>query len=106
LDLSAQQWADRAGPKSNGYQSFLAFARDAVEALHEGTGWEVEYPRDTWRLERLPGLTANASKPSPRSRVHFEPISQPVYGCWSSVGRGCGSAAAWPWAPSSPTSNH
>ncbi|MDQ6641134.1 MAG: site-specific integrase, partial [Actinomycetota bacterium] len=77
LDHSAQQWAERAGPKTSSYPAFLAFARDVVETLHEGTGWEVEYPRDTWRLDRLPGLTTNAGKPTPRTRLRFERIAQP-----------------------------
>lgn len=77
LDLSAQQWADRAGPKTNSYPAFLAFARDVVEVLHEGTGWEVEYPKDVWRLERLPGLTTNAGRPNPRNRLRFDRITQP-----------------------------
>jgi hypothetical protein len=29
-----------------------------------GTGWDVEYPRDIWRLHRLPGLTASPGKPT------------------------------------------
>ncbi|MEO8749675.1 MAG: tyrosine-type recombinase/integrase [Allobranchiibius sp.] len=77
LDYSPPQWTERAGPKNSSYLAFLAFARDAVERLHEGTGWEVEYPRDTWRLDRLPGLTANAGKPQPRTRLRFEHITQP-----------------------------
>src|SRR5664280_1621093 len=77
LEHSAEQWADRAGPKTSSYPAFLAFARDVVEVLHEGTGWDAEYPRDTWRLDRLPGLTINAGKPSPRTRLRFERISQP-----------------------------
>lgn len=77
LDLSAEQWADRAGPKTSSYPAFLAFARDVVEMLHEGTGWEVEYPKDIWRLDRLPGLTTNAGKPNPRNRLRFDRITQP-----------------------------
>ena len=77
LEHSAEQWADRAGPKTSSYPAFLAFARDVVEVLHEGTGWDAEYPRDTWRLDRLPGLTINAGKPSPRTRLRFGRISQP-----------------------------
>ncbi len=69
LDHSAQWWADRAGPKTSSYPAFLAFARDAVEMLHEGTGWEVEYPRDVWRLERLPGLTTTPGKAYTRDRL-------------------------------------
>jgi integrase len=77
LDDPAQQWADRAGPKTSSYPAFLAFAREAVEMLHEGTGWEVEYPRDIWRLERLPGLTTNAGKAPSRDRLRFDQITQP-----------------------------
>lgn len=32
---------------------FLAYARRRVENLYYGTGWEVEYPRDEWRLLNL-----------------------------------------------------
>jgi integrase len=77
LDHPAPWWADRSGPKTNSYPAFLAFARDIVETLHEGTGWEVEYSRDTWRLERLPGLTPNPGKASSRHRLRFDQITQP-----------------------------
>ncbi|MEP7179284.1 MAG: tyrosine-type recombinase/integrase [Pseudonocardiales bacterium] len=77
LDHTAQWWADAAGPKTSSYPAFLAFARDAVETLHEGTGWQVEYPRDVWRLERLPGLTGNAGKTHARHRLRFDRIAQP-----------------------------
>lgn len=77
LEKSADWWASRAGPKTNSYPAFLAFARDVVEALHEGTGWEVEYPRDIWRVERLPGLTLNSGKASSRDRLRFDQITQP-----------------------------
>jgi hypothetical protein len=45
--------------------------------LHGGTGWEVEYPRDVWRLERLPGLTTNPGKAYSRDRLRFDQIAQP-----------------------------
>lgn len=77
LDHSAAWWSDRAGPKTNSYPAFLAFARDSVEMLHEGTGWEVGYPRDIWRLERLPGLTTNPGKAYSRDRLRFDQITQP-----------------------------
>jgi len=76
LEQSAHWWADRAGPKTNSYPAFLAFARDIVEILHDGTGWEVEYPRDIWRLERLPGLTINPGKAYSRDRLRFDQIAQ------------------------------
>lgn len=77
LEQPAPWWADRAGPKTSSYPAFLAFARDVVEMLHEGAGWEVEYPRDIWRLERLPGLTPNPGKASSRNRLRFDKITQP-----------------------------
>jgi len=77
LDQPADWWADRAGPKTSSYPAFLVFARDVVDRLHEGTGWEVEYPRDIWRMERLPGLTLNSGKGPSRDRLRFDRIAQP-----------------------------
>ncbi len=77
LDLTPGQWRDLAAAKQGTYQGFLLFARDVVEALAEGTGWEVEYPRDVWRLHRLPGLTINPGKaPHPRIHLRFDRITQ------------------------------
>ncbi len=78
LDRSASQWRDLAGRELTTFQAFLAFARDAVEALAEGTGWDAEYPRDVWRLHRLPGLTISPGK-APHSRLHlrFDRVAQP-----------------------------
>jgi len=78
LDHSPQRWHELAGSKQGMYQRFLEYARDAIEMLHEGTSWEVEYPRDVWRLHRLPGLTLNAGKP-PHSRINlrFDRFTQP-----------------------------
>lgn len=78
LDLAMNQWSELAGQKAGSYTKLLEFARDAVEALHEGVGWEVEYPRDVWRLHRLPGLTASPGKrPNSRSHLRFDRLSQP-----------------------------
>ena len=55
---------------------FLLDARDAVEALRDGIGWEIEYPRDVWRLDKLPGVAAPAGRPCPRARLRFERITQ------------------------------
>ena len=79
LDHPAEQWrADRAGPKTSSYQASWRFARDVVEMLHEGTGWDVEYPRDIWRLQRLPGLTRNPGKArDARNQLRFDRIAQP-----------------------------
>ncbi|WP_228721193.1 hypothetical protein [Arthrobacter sp. 260] len=70
LDLTQQQWRELAGPKEGTYHRFLAFSREKVETLHEGSGWEVEYPRDVWRLHLLPGLTAVPGK-RPHSRINL-----------------------------------
>lgn len=46
--------------------------------LAEGTGWEVEYPREVWRLHTLPGLTRNAGKAhDARNHLRFDRITQP-----------------------------
>jgi hypothetical protein len=78
LDHSPQRWHELAGSKQGMYQRFLEYARDAVETLHEGTSWEVEYPRDVWRMHRLPRLTLNAGK-TPHSRINlrFDRLTQP-----------------------------
>ena len=68
LDLSAQQWRAVGGHEEGTYQRFLIFARDTVETLHDGKGWDVEYPRDIWRLHLLPGLTRTPAKP-PHART-------------------------------------
>ncbi len=78
LDYSPQEWADLAGGKGSHYRRFLLDAREVVQLLDEGIGWDVEYPRDVWRLHRLPGLTLPAGK-SPHARTHlrFDLITQP-----------------------------
>lgn len=78
LDLSEEQWAARIAAKSGTYRAFLLFARDAVGTLAEGTGWEAEYPRDIWRLHRIPGLVMNPGKPpNSRIRLRFDRLPQP-----------------------------
>jgi integrase len=62
LALSEAQWRARFGDRRSIYEAFLIYARETVEALHDGTGWEVEYPRDVWRLHTLPGLTLGAGR--------------------------------------------
>ncbi|MGH3905112.1 MAG: tyrosine-type recombinase/integrase [Pseudonocardiaceae bacterium] len=56
--------------------SFLLYALDAVETLRDGIGWELEYPRDVWRLHKL-GVKASPSRPRPRSHLRFDRVSQP-----------------------------
>jgi len=78
LDRSPAQWRVLAAGKEAMYQRFLSDARDAVETLHGGASWDVEYPRDIWRLHRLPGLTHNPGK-AVHTRLHlrFDRLAQP-----------------------------
>ncbi len=46
LDLSEQQWRQSTGPQADESALLLLDARDALEALRNGIGWEIEYPRD------------------------------------------------------------
>lgn len=63
---------------SNSYQSFLTHARTVVEVLRDGAGWDVEYPRDIWRLHTLPGLILNSGKTADaRNHLRFDRITQP-----------------------------
>jgi len=79
LDHDEQHWRDLAASKCTGtYQAFLLYAREVVESLRDGIGWEVEYPRDVWRLHTLPGLTLNAGRrPDARNHLRFDRLAQP-----------------------------
>ncbi len=83
LDLSRAEWvstAERARLNARRLAeatTFLIYARDLIEILDVGEGWEVEYPRDEWRVSRLPGATINPSRPRARSYLRFGGISQP-----------------------------
>ncbi|MEV8063427.1 tyrosine-type recombinase/integrase [Streptomyces antimycoticus] len=80
LDLAEEQWRQSAASgRVREPVLFLIEVRDAVEVLRDGAGWESEFPRDLWRLERLPGITtpATATAPRPRVRLHFDRICQP-----------------------------
>jgi integrase len=80
MDLTEEQWRHSAASgRVREPVLFLIEVRDALEVLRDGAGWESEYHRDVWRLERLPGITtpATATVPRPRVRLHFERIGQP-----------------------------
>jgi site-specific recombinase XerD len=77
LDLSEQQWRRSAGSRVGESALFLLDARDALESLRDGTGWEIEYPADVWRLHKLPGITTPAGRPCPHARLRFDRITQP-----------------------------
>jgi integrase len=82
LEHGEPQWRDIAaasGLVSSSGQAlgFLFYARNAVDLLQGGPGWEAEYPRDIWRASRLPGITtASAANPGQR-RLRFDRIGQP-----------------------------
>jgi integrase len=86
LDLSERQWqvlararrgAAGGGGKYGRAQAFLLFARDVVETLADGAGWEAEYSRDVWRLSRLPGLVFTAGQTREHARLRFDRITPP-----------------------------
>ena len=79
LDHEAQHWRERCTHKSYGwYEGFLLHAHEVVEMLRDGTGWEVEYPRDVWRLHTLPGLICNTGHtPEARNQLRFDRMLQP-----------------------------
>ena len=89
LELSEEQWRVAAAARPNQSLVFLLDARYAIEALRDGTGWEVEYPRDVWRLDRLPGIAGPGGRPCPRDRLRFDRISHPrLCVTWANDGPG------------------
>ena len=79
LDHDEDRWLEITASKSTStYQSFLLHARTVVETLRDGSGWDVEYPRDIWRLHTLPGLVPNPGKiAGARNHLRFDRIAQP-----------------------------
>ena len=83
LDRPQEHWRGvggerrRGGGKYRRAAAFLAFAHDVVDALREGTGWDVEYPGDIWRLSRLPGLVLTVGDARAQARLRFDRIAQP-----------------------------
>ncbi len=74
-DAWRQAWFGRfPGRESPGHgdsgRALLIDARRTVEELHAGRGWDVEYPRDTWRLRNL-GVSEGPAT------VRFTQISRP-----------------------------
>ena len=53
LDRAEQEWRDAFGKKKSNAIALLAWSRRQVADLAEGTGWDAEYPRDTWQMHRL-----------------------------------------------------
>ena len=72
LDWPEQTWREfppLTGPSASQARALAVQARREVENLCYGTGWDVEYPRGTWRLRNL-GITA------PHAHVRFGGIPQ------------------------------
>ena len=63
--LARAQWSN-----GDSGRALLIYVHRKVEQLHLGQGWDVEYPRDTWRLRNL----AVAEGPG---RIRFDRIAQP-----------------------------
>ncbi|WP_308465157.1 tyrosine-type recombinase/integrase [Rathayibacter soli] len=78
LELTSQQWRQQTATVSAwpSAAAFLLFARDEVETLRDGIGWEVEYPREVWRLHKLPGITTSPGRSHPRNNLRFDRIGQ------------------------------
>ena len=59
LDRPEPAW-EQFGPRRGrgcGWRAFALDARQRIEALAVGSGWDIEYPRDAWRLRNL-GITS------------------------------------------------
>jgi len=70
LDRPEGYWAGLAAPPNRGWRAFTLDAYRRIEALAFGSGWETEYPRDTWRLRNL-GID------QPEATISFSDIPQP-----------------------------
>ncbi|HJT04961.1 MAG TPA: site-specific integrase [Pseudonocardiaceae bacterium] len=73
LDWTEEAWKERfprtSAGASNSSRALLVYARRRVEELQHGRGWDVEYPRDLWRLRHL-GVD------SPHAHLRFAGIPQ------------------------------
>ena len=59
LDRPEPAW-EQFGPRRGrgcGWRAFALDARQRIEVLAVGSGWDIEYPRDAWRLRNL-GITS------------------------------------------------
>jgi site-specific recombinase XerD len=73
LDWNEETWRQRFTADNSRKRVHLAlaiYAHSAVEDLAHGSGWDMEYPRDTWRLRKL-GIT------HARATIAFGGIVQP-----------------------------
>ena len=73
LDWPEEQWLAYGlltRPGTAQARSLAVQARRQIEDLHYGRGWDVEYPRDIWRLRNL-GIAA------PNAHIRFGAVPQP-----------------------------
>ena len=73
LDRTAPAWV--ADLKLNGHRNpdgalFLTWGHDQVDRLIRGTGWDREFPMDTWSLARVGHAATGVA------RINFKPIPQ------------------------------
>jgi integrase len=74
LDRSEQEWREefpRPRSAASDQHGLLVYARRQIEELAYGRGWDVEYPRDVWRL-RCVGIDDG-----PVATLKFDRITQP-----------------------------
>jgi integrase len=79
LDWPIERW-ERELPQMNRSDvyrqlGFLRYARVRLEELHQGSGWEAEFPLDVWDLRRL-GLRPPSTTEG-TARLRFDRIPQP-----------------------------
>ena len=70
LDQPEGYWMSLATPPRRGWRAFILDAHHRIEALAFGSGWEIEYPRDLWRL-------CNLGIDQPEATFDFTRIGQP-----------------------------
>jgi site-specific recombinase XerD len=71
LDAWKDRFPRRARPsQGDSSRALLIYARRRIEDLQYGRGWDVEYPRDIWRLRNL-GISEGPGS------VRFDGIAQP-----------------------------
>ncbi len=76
LDWSQERWRagfGRPAPNDAAPRGLVIWGHRQLEDLADGAGWEVEYPRDVWRLRHL-GLPTGGGAPS---HLRFDKIPQP-----------------------------
>ena len=80
LERTDEQWAEPGpgGIKVRGGRQFVLDARDRIEQLAFGSGWDVEYPRGKWRLRNL-GIPPGQGV----ATIDFTPVSQPWLAAWA-----------------------